>query len=150
MVEFGVNEGRTARAILQNVKSMKHYVGIDVPPTCKPTLPFQRREIPQQPGNLAKHDPRFELIVKPRGSFDVSLKELPICDAVFIDGDHSQAGVLQDYGLAKKVIRPGGVIIFHDYHGEGVVEVREVLHDLMSSGVKLQHVSDTWLAFQQC
>lgn len=36
-------------------------------------------------------------------------------DLVFIDGDHSYAGVMKDSELAFSLIRPGGVILWHDY-----------------------------------
>ncbi len=35
-------------------------------------------------------------------------------DFLFIDGDHSYAGVKQDFELYKPLVRPGGVIAFHD------------------------------------
>ena len=35
-------------------------------------------------------------------------------DVLFIDGDHSYAGVRQDYYLYRDLVRPGGLIGFHD------------------------------------
>ena len=35
-------------------------------------------------------------------------------DALFIDGDHSYAGVLCDWLLYHKLVRPGGIVAFHD------------------------------------
>lgn len=35
-------------------------------------------------------------------------------DMVFIDGDHSFAGVLCDWLLYHKLVRPGGIVAFHD------------------------------------
>jgi predicted O-methyltransferase YrrM len=35
-------------------------------------------------------------------------------DLVFIDGDHSEAGVRADFELYRDLVRPGGVIAFHD------------------------------------
>jgi predicted O-methyltransferase YrrM len=35
-------------------------------------------------------------------------------DVAFIDGDHSYAGVVQDVQLVRPVLRPGGIVIFHD------------------------------------
>ncbi|MBD1835583.1 class I SAM-dependent methyltransferase [Cyanobacteria bacterium FACHB-472] len=35
-------------------------------------------------------------------------------DFLFIDGDHSYAGVKQDFELYKPLVRPGGMIAFHD------------------------------------
>jgi predicted O-methyltransferase YrrM len=35
-------------------------------------------------------------------------------DLLFIDGDHSYEGVRQDYELFSPLVRPGGLIAFHD------------------------------------
>ena len=36
-------------------------------------------------------------------------------DLIFIDGDHSYKAVLEDTEVALRLIRPGGLIIWHDY-----------------------------------
>lgn len=41
------------------------------------------------------------------------LKEEKI-DFLFIDGDHSEAGVRKDFNLYKNLVRKGGIIAFHD------------------------------------
>ena len=35
-------------------------------------------------------------------------------DLLFIDGDHSYEGVAADYRLYRPLVRPGGLIVFHD------------------------------------
>ena len=35
-------------------------------------------------------------------------------DVLFIDGDHSYEGVKQDYEMYRSLVRPGGIIAFHD------------------------------------
>lgn len=35
-------------------------------------------------------------------------------DLLFIDGDHSYEGVKQDYEMYRDLVRPGGIIAFHD------------------------------------
>jgi len=37
-----------------------------------------------------------------------------IIDVLFIDGDHSYAGVKQDFEFYSKLVRPGGLVLFHD------------------------------------
>ena len=37
-------------------------------------------------------------------------------DLLFIDGDHSFLGVVSDYALYSPLVKPGGVIAFHDIH----------------------------------
>lgn len=146
VIEFGVNEGRTPAAVLRNIETVERYIGIDVTPGYQTIMPVQRREVPAKPGHLAAHDPRFELIVRERGSFDLTAEDLPQADAVFIDADHSRQGLMNDYTLARRVIRPGGVIIFHDDNCLPVVEVTQTLNDLCDEGRKIFHIAGTWLA----
>lgn len=204
VVEFGVNEGRTAAAILRNVPGIERYVGIDVPAGYVPAKAAQRNEVPAHPGHLAAADPRFELILRPRGSLDLlpeDLDPLPrpaattgqaparatpggaaepsarsarpapegndgfdsspegnddssgdgisLFDAAFIDGDHSWRGVLHDTLLAAQRVRPGGIVVWHDYHDLGTVDARDVLEILAADGHDIRHVEGTWLAFER-
>jgi predicted O-methyltransferase YrrM len=114
MIEFGVNEGRTAKVILRTVPSIQHYLGIDVPLGFVTAKAVQRNEVPQQPAHLVRDDPRFTLLLSNRGSQSLWPDDLHLADAVFIDGDHSYKGVMHDTMLAKAVMRPGGIIIYHD------------------------------------
>ena len=148
VVEFGVNTGRNVVAALRNIPSIKKYVGVDVPPSYVTQMAVQRNEIPEQPGHLAAHDPRFELIIKPRGTFDLKADDLPECDVVFIDADHSRDGVLNDRALALKIVRPGGKIIYHDDNGLPAVQVTQTLNELCSTGAVITHIHNTWLSYE--
>jgi len=148
VIEFGVHTGRNAVAALRNIPSIRRYIGVDVTPDYQTIMPVQRKEIPQQPGELALHDPRFELIVRPRGTFDLRPEDLPQACAVFIDADHSRAGVVNDYELARAVVRKGGVIIFHDDNCLPTVQVTETLNELCAAGARIQHVAGTWISFE--
>ena len=150
MIEIGCNSGRTAKAILRNVVGIERYVGIDVPASYVTGKQVQRREVMESPGQLALDDPRFRLLVARRGSLDLQVADLPACDCVFIDGDHSREAVLHDYGLARRIVRPGGLIVFHDDHGDPVVDVSAVLDELADDeGADIRHVTGTWLAFER-
>lgn len=149
VIEFGVNTGRNVVAALRNIPSIKRYIGVDVPVGYQTRMTVQRGEVPEQPGYLAKNDPRFELVIRPRGTFDLTKEELPRADAIFIDADHSRVGVENDYKLAKQLINPGGVIIFHDDNGLPVVEVTQTLNDFVKHGSNIVHVEGTWLAFER-
>ena len=37
-------------------------------------------------------------------------------DFLYIDGDHTEAGVEKDYEMYKDLVRSGGIIVFHDIH----------------------------------
>lgn len=149
VIEFGCNEGRAAATILRNVQGIVDYVGIDVLPGYVTNQRCQRKEVPAEPGKFAKADPRFRLIVRPRGAFDLWPGDLPAADAIFIDADHSREGVLNDTALAAAVIRPGGILIWHDDNGLPVVQVTQTLDQLYAAGALIAHVEGTWLAFQR-
>jgi predicted O-methyltransferase YrrM len=149
VIEFGCNEGRAAATLLLNLPMTEQYIGIDVEPGYVTQMECQRREVPVEPGKYALTDPRFRLVVKPRGSFDIPAGWLPAADACFIDADHSRLGVLNDYALAKEATRPGGIIVFHDDNGLPEVQVAETLDELAAAGANIVHVAETWLAFER-
>jgi len=150
MVEIGCNEARAASTILRNVDSIEQYVGIDVLPGYITLKPCQRKEVPTEPGKFAKLDPRFRLIVKPQGSFDLTAADLPqaVC-AVFIDGDHGAQAVRHDTALARAVLRPGGILIWHDDNNRDIVDVSATLDEFAAHGAHITHVENTWLAFER-
>jgi predicted O-methyltransferase YrrM len=146
MIEFGCQMGRTSAAILSEVDVLERYIGIDVPADYVPTLAAQRSEVPSLPGRYALGDERFRLIIRPRGSLDLLPPDLLPCDAVFIDGDHSEQAVMHDSLLADALVRPGGIIIWHDYNNP-TVEVTRALDTLIEAGWPIKIVKNTWLAY---
>jgi predicted O-methyltransferase YrrM len=148
MIEIGCRDGRTASVLLHNVPSLQRYVGVDVLPDYEPGLPHQRSELVADPGHHARNDPRFELIIRARGSLDLSARDLPPCDAMFIDGDHSEPAVAHDSELANALLKPGGVVIWHDYVNDHIDDIKRVvdrLYDVEAWPIKA--VQGTWLAF---
>ena len=141
MVEIGVNIGLTAQAVLANVRTIERYQGIDVDAAYQFEIPAQRIERPAEPGRLVKDDPRFQLLL--RGG-----KMPKYCDVVFIDGDHGHNAVMEDSLWAAEIVKPGGMIIWHDY-GNPTVQVTEVLDALADEGRKLHHLANTWLVFER-
>src|SRR5699024_9932926 len=108
IAEFGVNTGRNAVAAIRNIPSIERYIGVDVPVGYRTHMVVQRNEVPENPGCLAEGLSQFELIVRDNGTFDLTANDFPRCDAVFIDADHSRAGVLNDRILALDIVKPGG------------------------------------------
>jgi len=148
MVEFGCRSGRTAKVLLHNVESLSRYIGVDVPKSYQPALAHQRNEMVSIPGYLAAREPCFELMIRDHGTLDLGPQDFGSVDAVFIDGDHSERVVSYDSDLARIIVRPGGVIIWHDYRNGGV-EVTQVLDRLSERGWPIQAVTNTWLAFMR-
>jgi spermidine synthase len=144
VLEFGVNQGKTARAILDAIPLLELYIGIDIPWGQETRLACQQDEVPVVPGRFAANDPRFRLLLGE--STTIKADDLEPVDAVFIDGDHSEIGVEHDSRLARELLRPGGIIVWHDYRNPAV-EVTGVLDGLAHLGWPICHVRDTWLAF---
>jgi predicted O-methyltransferase YrrM len=145
MVEIGVNIGLTAKAVLQHVPSISRYIGVDVEAGYRFEGAWQQHDRPAEPGRLVKGDPRFRLMLRGNGK----AAEMPqSSDVVFIDGDHGPRHVLEDSLWAASVVRPGGMIIWHDY-GNTPAEVTGVLDGLHAEGRNLVHITGTSLVFER-
>jgi hypothetical protein len=67
---------------------------------------------------------------------------------VFIDGDHSSEVVRHDTDLARAIVEPNGMIIWHDV-GNETVEVTRVLELDRHHGHDIRHIENTFLAFER-
>jgi Methyltransferase domain len=141
MVEFGCNDGMTAKRILEDVFSIEQYIGIDVARGHRTTLPQQQDEVPLVPGYHVLGERRFFM----HTCDSREVHELPPCDAVFIDGDHSFDAVIRESRIARQWLRRPGIIAWHDY-GNPAVEVTAALDHLAAEGWPIAHVESTWLA----
>ena len=148
VIEIGVHEGYTAACILENVDSVKSYLGVYVLTGYSTTLPQQQGEVPAHAG-AAVRDARFKLILRKRGSFDLVTGGLGPCDAMFIYGDHSRDVVINDTALALLCVRDQGMILWHDCCEEWDNDVRAVLEEMVRQGYAIQHVADTRIAFMR-
>jgi predicted O-methyltransferase YrrM len=151
MVEFGCNIGFTAKVLFDHVPGIEEYIGVDVPLSYKTALPVQQTEIPTEPGQLVNGNPKFHLIIRPRGTFDLKPEgfKVPV-DAVLIDGDHGKVAVAHDTELARKIVRQGGIIFWHDYWSKGVPDVCAFIDDqVYNQKQDIKHIEGTWLAFQR-
>lgn len=69
--------------------------------------------------NLSVEFPRFIGILGDSHSTDtlsevVNILSGDLVDLLFIDGDHTYTGVKSDYEMYSTLVRPGGIIAFHD------------------------------------
>lgn len=138
VLELGVCDGRTAKALLEHCPTIERYVGVDVLPSTK--LNRQQKEQPTKPGHLVL-DKRFECFAFKNGSFDYFPQEQ--FDFVYIDGDHSRAAVLHDTKLARRVCK-NGVICWHDYNNENT-EVKQALDSIDGAII---NIDKTWFAYE--
>lgn len=151
IAEFGVNEGLTARFLIDNILSIQHYIGVDITPRSmyKMEHAIQQREVPGRPGYFANSSSKFRLILRENGSIDCNATDFGRVGAVFIDGDHGRKAVEHDTALARLIVKPGGIIVWHDYHEHGTVGVQDVLEEQYAAGAPIQYVEGTWLAFER-
>ena len=147
ILEIGINEGYTAKLLLDNIPGIQSYVGIDVPSYHVTRLEAQRLEVPVVPGQVVCDDKRVRLFVRPGGSEAVAADEIGECDAAFIDGDHSRIAVEYDSALARQCVRYG-VILWHDYR-DPPTEVNAVIGRLVNAGAMIDHIPGTWLACER-
>lgn len=72
-------------------------------------------------------------------------------DIVFVDGSHEQFTVLADTLHALRILKPDGLIIWHDYKviDEPGRQVFAAINDLdeQEFGGQIHHVEGTWLAY---
>ena len=68
------------------------------------------------------------------------------CDLVFVDGSHAYSYVVSDTAKALELVRPGGLVLWHDYlgprHSPGVYRA---LNELAAT-LPLVRISGTALA----
>jgi predicted O-methyltransferase YrrM len=86
-------------------------------------------------------EPKVNQLFGDSKAFDES-PYLDSCDLIFVDGSHAYSYVLSDSKKALRMVKPGGVILWHDYVGpeeEGVFRgMNELAKDL-----PLVHVEGT-------
>lgn len=58
-------------------------------------------------------------------------------DLAFVDGAHDRGSVLEDAALARSVLRPGGLVAFHDYKTPEDPGVTEAVDELIAAGARL-------------
>ncbi len=88
--------------------------------------------------NIAKHG-RAER-VSPLVLRSIELKDRSTYDMVFIDGAHDYESVMADIGVARRLLKPDGIIAFHDY-GQKERDVTDAVDKLLGEGaVILDHV----------
>jgi hypothetical protein len=68
------------------------------------------------------------------------------CDLVFVDGSHAYSFVVSDSEKALRMVRPGGVVLWHDYHArpDVVPDVHRRLAEL-ADRLPLVHLEGTTL-----
>jgi predicted O-methyltransferase YrrM len=142
IVEIGTRGGGTLFLWSQVSNALEHLISIDLP------FGIHGGGYPPQRGKLYKAFmetcPTAKLSLLRRDSqteaTKAALSELlggqPI-DFLFIDGDHRYAGVKKDYALYAELVRPGGLIAFHDIRPntfDPTIQVNQLWDELKQMG----------------
>jgi predicted O-methyltransferase YrrM len=155
MFEFGTCTGKTAYLWARNQPAGGTVTTLSLPPE-------QADQVRGAPGDdpvalaYAREESRFsrfrysgteaeERIVQLLGDSKV-FDERPFaaqCDVVFVDGSHAYSYVTSDSAKALAMVRPGGLVLWHDYSPE-CPGVFRALNEL-ARRVPLAHVEGTTL-----
>lgn len=140
-VEIGAWKGGTAARILADSPFIEEYVAVD---SCDP-----KRENPiptEEIGMEAKDDARYRLMVSVEGSSSPEVEKLE-ADMVFVDAAHTYGWCLHDSLLARRIVKQGGVVIWHDFNccagvTKTIIELNSQDND------SIIWVEDTWICFE--
>jgi len=147
LFEIGTFDGRTALNLARNAPPGCRVTTLDLPPSASPRFAVEGSEQPYvdkpAPGqrieayrtNGAAPSPRdqhqfahrIEQKLGDSASFDFSPYH-DRCALVFVDGSHAYEYVQSDTATARLLVKPGGLIVWHDYGvWRGVTEALDEL-----------------------
>ena len=110
-LEIGVNQGRSAIWVLENILTdpSATLTGIDIFPD---GTGLKERYLSNLKLSVAAHK-----TTTIEGFSQVELRKLPLnsFDIIYIDGDHRAKSVLADAVLSFDLLKNGGILIFGDY-----------------------------------
>lgn len=145
VLEIGSYCGRSTICLAQTAKSVHACDTFDGRGTALPgeTLESFKRNI-RQAGVENKVDVRQGL------SSEVLPALPPVFDLVFIDGAHDYESVSRDTELATALLRPGGMLVFHDYRSTHDPEVTLAVDELIAGGSALLSRCGTLAVVRPC
>jgi len=106
--EIGVQDGGTNFILSRALGTVDTMIGVDLHVSLKCQLRYFRRpdlrlSLIEGSSHAARTRRRVADILDGR-----------LLDVLFIDGDHSHEGSVRDFLLYRRLVRPGGIIAFHD------------------------------------
>ncbi len=155
LFEIGTFDGRTALNLALNAPQSCRVVTLDLPPetpTRHEVVSKERKYIdkPVSGGRIAEAVDRFPSLktrVEQQYGDSATFNDDPyaaVCSLVFVDGSHAYEYARCDSATARRLVRPGGVIIWHDYGvWDGVTQALHELEDEHDLG--LTHIKGTSL-----
>ena len=152
--EIGTFDGRTTVNLAANVVDDGTVFTLDLPPAQTPTALGVHAEDRKyiKAAHLtsrisrSEHATRIRPLFGDSATFDFSpyARRIDLC---FVDGSHAYEYVLNDSARALEMIRPGGVIFWHDYGvWPGVTEALDELQRSNPAFANLRWIEGTSLA----
>lgn len=150
VMEIGSFFGATLWSFIQNNPILEKIISVDM------LIPPEDGRYMQMVDSRSKWNSWSDKIAKvednSRSSFSYGLVQHYLgenmIDFLFIDGDHSYQGVKGDYLLYEKLVRPGGLIVFHDSVGyDSVAKFCKELRNMQGSKVVEISQKDGWGLF---
>ena len=120
---------------------------LNTPPDVRiTTLDIQRVEDNPTLGNVFRGQPvaeRIQMVTSTLEQLAATLEPHSV-DFIFIDGDHSYDGCKSDTLAAMKLVRPGGLICWHDYIFRFRYGVVKALDEIRAeTGLDIRHIAHT-------
>jgi predicted O-methyltransferase YrrM len=147
IIEFGTFDGRTTLHLAANAPQAR-IITFDITEGCfyfGENSPFFA---PTKVGQCFADHPlseRITQVVADTTKYDFSNMRAS-ADLVFVDGDHSFDAVLADSRSAFDLIRPGGVVVWHDYRM--IADVGRALEQCAGSRELFQIVNTTLVVYR--
>ncbi len=140
VVEVGTAYGFTLFYWSQCSPQLEHLISLDLGTG---DILFRRRMYPlfiaNRPGCKYDMIPQNSQLPQTREKLEALLQGRKI-DFLFIDADHSYAGVKKDYELYSPLVRSGGLIGFHDIRPKNDQMVYGLWHELIAAGAQTTEV----------
>lgn len=129
-LEIGVYAGGSSSLMMSHPKKTNVYA-VDLGKPISPEVVKQNIDMFSSPEN------QFQFIIGDSHSPETISKVTNMVkdiDILFIDGDHSYQGVLDDFSNFEKMVLPGGYIVFDDYMDwQYSPEVKNAVDDLVKT-----------------
>jgi len=123
VLEIGSLLGWSIKRFIQNAEKGANVISVDFP-VRDFVGPGDHRVDPQEYGHMIlwkrwAKESGVNLYVVPFSSFEKTTLDqvraiTPTLDFIFIDGDHRYEAIKNDFNMYSQLIRPGGIIAFHD------------------------------------
>jgi len=159
MFEFGTCTGRTAYAWARNSPSDARITTLTLSPDKRDTYQGSDQDEPTDAQNALREscfldfyysgteaEPKIEQLFGDSKQLD-ERPYLGQCDVVFIDGAHAYSYVASDTAKAMRMVRPGGLILWHDYVGPWHAPGAFRFLNELSATLPLRRIEDTSLVY---